>query len=102
MAFQTTKNFSNLDIASKAVRGSFAVGPVSQLVGDAYWAALLAPTTPMSRWQASTTCGSISLPGCMERLAQRHRSPALATTEATNVVGQLPRAPGFRPPRLPA
>ena len=97
VAFQTTKNFSNLDIASKAVRGSFAVGPVSQLVGDAYWAALLAPhdtnvtVAGFDDVRINIATGVYGTTGATTPLA------GSATTEATNVVG--PAAPG---PRLPA
>ncbi|MGB7983468.1 MAG: hypothetical protein WCF36_22035 [Candidatus Nanopelagicales bacterium] len=43
VSFQTTANFSNLGIADAAVRGTFALGVVRQLIGDAYWSALQAP-----------------------------------------------------------
>ncbi len=97
VAFETTKNFSNLGIANKAVQDSFAVGPVSKLIGDAYWAALLAPhktnvaVAGLDDVSINISTGVYSAAGATTPLA------ASATTEATNVVG--PAAPG---PRLPA
>jgi hypothetical protein len=99
VAFQTTKNFSNLDIASKAVQGSFALGPVSKLIGDAYWAALQEPhktnvaVAGFDDVSINISSGVYSAAGAATPLA------GSATTEATKVVG--PAAPGPRLPTAP-
>ncbi|HKX15494.1 MAG TPA: hypothetical protein VJN19_09895 [Propionibacteriaceae bacterium] len=96
VAFQTTKNFSNLSIADQAVRGGFAVAPVSNLIGDAYWTALQAPhatnvaVAGFDDVRINISSGVYSTTGAATPLA------GSATTEATNVVG--PAAPG---PGLP-
>ena len=97
VAFQTTKNFSNLSIADDSVKGAFAVAALQKLVGDAYRAALMAPHKTnvavadfddvrinMSKAVFDSTAAGSPIAGA-------------ATTEATNVVGPAAGAPGLPP-----
>lgn len=101
VAFQTTKNFSNLSIAIDSVKGAFAVGAVQKLVRDAYRAALMAPhkvnlTVPdfddvrikMSDAVFDSTAAGSPIAGA-------------AGTEAANVVGPTPAGPGLPPVAVP-
>jgi hypothetical protein len=86
VAFQTTKNFSNLSIVDQAVRGGFAVAPVRNLIGDAYWTALQAPhaaTVGVAGFddvRINISSGVYSTAGAATPWA------GSATTEATKVV----------------
>ena len=101
VAFQTTKNFSNLSIATDSVKGAFAVAAVQKLVGDAYRAALMAPhkvdvAVPdfddvrinMSKAVFDSTAAGSPIAGA-------------AGTEAANVVGPTPAGPGLPPVAVP-
>lgn len=46
VAFETSANFSNLDLASQGVEAGFDPAVMSRQIGDAYWLALLAPQDP--------------------------------------------------------
>ena len=98
VAFQTTKNFSNLDVAAQAVQGVFALAPLRTLVGDAYAAALAAPhktnvaVAGFDDVRVKISSGVFGAAGAGTPLA------AAAGTEATNVVG--PAAPGPGLPRV--
>jgi hypothetical protein len=100
VAFQTTRNFSNLDLASKAVAGGFAIAPVSKLIVDAYKAALAAPhktnvaVAGFDDVRIKISSAVFGSAGAATPLA------VPAATEATSVVG--PAAPGPRLPVVPA
>ncbi|WP_426566065.1 hypothetical protein ACPPVT_05740 [Angustibacter sp. McL0619] len=99
VAFETTRNFSNLDIASQAVAGGFAIGPVTKLIMDAYNALLAAPHKANVA-VADFDAVRINISSAVSGSAGAATPLAVpAATEVTSLVG--PAAPGPGLPVVP-
>ena len=102
VAFQTTKNFSNLSIADASVKGAFAVAALQKLVGDAYRAALMAPHKTNIAVADFDEIRINMSKAVFDSTATGSPIAGAATTEATNVVGPAAGAPGLPPVVPPA
>lgn len=97
VAFETTSNFSNIDVANTGVEAGFSAAALSAQIGDLYWDAL---TKPQGEKVAVTGFGdvNINVQSSVYGFAGSGALAAPATTLAQGAVGQT--GPGL--PALPA
>jgi len=102
VAFQTTRNFSNITRAAEGVEAAFSLAALQSQIGGAYWAALLAP---MGETVAVAGLGdvSINVKSSVAGSLSSGGASGNATGLATSTVGPTPAAAGGGgAPGLPA
>jgi hypothetical protein len=98
VAFETTKNFSNVEFANQGVEAGFATAALTKQIGDLYWAAL---NKPQGEKVSLPSFGDvkINVASSVYGTTGGGTLQAPAAAEAQGVVGQTgPGLPAMPPP----